>query len=50
MKSTDILGFISTPLFGARFRGFIGAIWRMKSGTDAILTLEKNLIIIIFEK
>jgi hypothetical protein len=30
------------PLFGATCRGVIGAIWRMKSGTDAILTLEKD--------
>jgi hypothetical protein len=50
IKSIDILGLLSTPLFGARCRGVIWAIWRMKSGTDAIKTLKKTLFLYIFFK
>ncbi len=39
-----------TFLVERRCRGILGAIWRMKIGTDAILTLEKNLMFIIFLK
>ncbi len=37
-----------SPLFGARCRNIVGSIWRMKSGTDTILTQKKHFLKFIF--